>query len=107
MLKRAIKRIIFLGIVGTLFIIPTNVYSRAVFKINATSTETKFIRGVRHTKIIGEIEYNGVRSPNIINYTGANLKVNKNVRDIDGDNNQNHGLELGYLRGQINNTNLR
>ena len=107
MLKRLTKRFIFLFIVVVALFLPTKISSQAAFKIIATSTETKFVRGVRHTVIKGEIEYNGVRSPQIINYTGANVKVNKNVKVVVGDSYQEHGLGRDNLRGQIYSTNLR
>lgn len=59
---------------------------KAEFMVTPTSTETTYIDGVEHTKIIGTIENDsGVITNQVINYLGGNPTTNPNLHVISGD----------------------
>lgn len=54
------------------------------------SRETRFVDGVRHTKIVGQIQYNDVMSDQVINYIGANVSQYSDLNIVVGDKYKPH-----------------
>jgi len=63
---------------------------QASMRLTVTSRENRFVEGVRNTKIVGQIEYEGVASNQVINYLGANVSQYENLNVVVGDTYKPH-----------------
>lgn len=88
------------------FIVPNTVHVNAALRIYSTVKETRFVEGVRHTRIVGEIDHNGTKSKQIINYVGANLK-DTDINVVVGDNYADYGFGMSNIISQVYNVNRR
>jgi hypothetical protein len=79
----------------------------AAFRMNETTRETVFVEGVRHTKIVGTIDMDGVVTNQVINYIGANVKQYSDLNVVVADNYPAHGWSMVGLPVIINNVNQR
>jgi hypothetical protein len=86
-----------------LLLLITVSFSMRTFEVNAQfrftqrDQTTVVIDDIRHTRIVGRIEYNGVESRQVINYMGANIKTFDNINIVVGDNYQSHGWGMGNI----------
>jgi len=62
----------------------------ANMRLFITSKETEFVEGVRHTEIVGQLEYDGVTSNQVINYLGANVSQFADLNVVVGDSYKPH-----------------
>jgi hypothetical protein len=62
----------------------------AYFRVNEETKYTEYNEGVRHTKVTGTIDYDGVVSNQVMNYIGANVKTNTALNIVTGDNYYSH-----------------
>lgn len=62
----------------------------ADMRLTVTSRETEYVESVRHTKIVGQLEYDGVTSNQVINYLGANVLDNSDMNIVVGDSYKAH-----------------
>jgi hypothetical protein len=63
---------------------------QASMRLFVDTRETTFVDGVRHTKIVGQLEYDGVTSNQVINYMGANVLQYPDLNIAVGDNYKAH-----------------
>lgn len=63
---------------------------QASMRLTVTSRENRFVEGVRNTKIVGQLEYEGVISNQVINYLGANVSQYANLNVVVGDTYKPH-----------------
>jgi hypothetical protein len=96
------KKLLTLSLVIVLFLAFTGYTVRAEMRLTTSLKETQYIDGVRHTKIIGELEYDGVLSDQVINYLGANVQNYSDLNVVVGDNYKPHdswgrGTLLGHI----------
>lgn len=77
--------------------------SQAYFRVNQEIRETRFVEGIRHTYLMGEIDYNGTTSRQNINYIGANPTQYSNLNIVTGDHYQAHGWGMGNINLIIDN----
>lgn len=63
---------------------------QASMRLTITTRETRFVEGVRHTEIVGQLEYEGVTSNQVINYIGANVSLYDDLNIVVGDNYKPH-----------------
>jgi len=68
------KKILTLTLIIVLFLAFTGYTVRAEMRLTTSLKETQYVDGVRHTKIVGQLEYDGVVSNQVINYLGANVQ---------------------------------
>ena len=69
------------------------IFSPAVeadMRLDVSLRETEFVEGVRHTKIVGQLEYDGVTSNQVINYLGANVSQFSDLNVVVGDSYKPH-----------------
>lgn len=52
--------------------------------------ETRFVEGIRHIEAVGQIDYDGVVSNQVLNYIGINVKNNEDIHLVVGDNYYDH-----------------
>jgi hypothetical protein len=69
----------------------------AFFRLNETTKETVYVEGVRHTKIVGSIDMDGVVTNQVINYIGANPTTFSDINIVVADNYQAHGWGMSGL----------
>jgi hypothetical protein len=69
----------------------------AAFRLYETTKETTFVEGVRHTKIVGSIDMDGLVTNQVINYIGANVKSFSDLNVIVSDNFQDHSWRMSGL----------
>lgn len=62
----------------------------ADMRLTISSRETEYVENVRHTKIVGQLEYDGVTSNQVINYMGANVLTNSSLNVVVGDSYKAH-----------------
>lgn len=90
----------------SIFLIPSTGIS-AYFHLTYDEKTTDFVDGVRHTRMVANINYNSVETPQIINYLGANPTSSSDLNIIVGDNYANFDFGKGELNTMINNINTR
>lgn len=59
---------------------------QAAFRLTETTKETVYVDGVRHTKIVGSIDMDGLITDQVINYLGANPGSRSDLNIIVADN---------------------
>ncbi|MDO9628856.1 MAG: phosphodiester glycosidase family protein [Acholeplasmataceae bacterium] len=69
----------------------------AAFRLYETTKQTVFVEGVRHTKIVGSIDMDGLVTNQVINYIGANPKLYSDINLVVADNFQAHGWGMSGL----------
>lgn len=69
----------------------------AFFRIEWDTRDTRFVEGVRHIRIAGTIDFNGVESRQVINYFGANPALRDDLHIIVGDNYVDYGWGMGNI----------
>lgn len=77
------------------------------FRVNYTEKTTEYIDGVRHTRMVADINLDGTESSQVINYLGANISAKSDLNIVVGDNYMNYGWGRGDLNTIINNVNGR
>jgi len=90
--------------VGTFLFIPA-IHVHAEFLFDWETRETEFYEGVRHTEMIGTIQYNGVRTQQKINYLGGNLLTKNDLHIVTGDNFRDFGWGKGTILNMIDRIN--
>lgn len=96
------KKLISLGLIFILFLAFAGQTIRAEMRLTTSLKETTYVDGVRHTKIVGQLEYDGVVSNQVINYLGANVLNFSDLNLVVGDNYKPHdswgrGTLLGHI----------
>ncbi|MCR3905404.1 MAG: phosphodiester glycosidase family protein [Tenericutes bacterium] len=79
----------------------------AAFRLYETTKETVFVEGVRHTKIVGSIDMDGLVTNQVINYIGANVKQYSDLNIVVADNYPAHGWSMSGLPVIIENVNQK
>lgn len=79
----------------------------SLFRIDEDSKITTYYHGIRHTEIIGTIDYNDTESRQKINYMGANPTNFEDLNLVVGDNYLDYGWGMGDLATIITNVNNR
>ncbi len=79
------KKLMSLILIFVLSVMIFSPYVKADMRLTISSRETEYVEGVRHTKIVGELDYNGVKSDQVINYLGANVLQNNELNIVVGD----------------------
>ncbi|MFA7422368.1 MAG: phosphodiester glycosidase family protein [Acholeplasmataceae bacterium] len=84
----------------------------AFFRVEEETKETVYVEGIRHTKIVGSINNDGKITRQVMNYLGANVGVDSNLKIVVGDNYYNHQDENGKwgmfnIHGLIENVHSR
>ncbi len=80
----------------TFLFIPT-INVQASFTYDWATKETEFYKSVRHTELIGMINYNGVETQQKVNYLGGNIFNNDDLHIITGDNFRDFGWGKGTI----------
>lgn len=101
-----IKSILLFFVLTLGLVLPTAVKVDAFFRVYPTTKETRYVEGVKHQKIIGDIDFNGTSSKQIINYVGANIKT-EDIKVVVGDGYADYGFGMSNLLSQIYNVNRR
>lgn len=81
--------------------------SEASLRVNHDIRETRFVDGVRHTYIQGEIDFNGTKSNQKINYIGANPTQDDTLHVVTSDNYAPYGFGMGNMNLLIDNIHQR
>lgn len=86
--------------------------SQAYFRVVEDSKHVEYVDGIKHTKIVGTINSDGVESRQVINYLGANIKTNTDINIVVGDNYKLHQDEndiwgMSNILGLIDNVHSR
>lgn len=100
------KIVLIVLLLTTIILVPSTSVS-AVFRVNYDEKTTEFYDGVRHTRVTGMIEYDGVESKQTINYLGANPSKFSDINVVVGDNYLNYSFGKGDLHTIIDNINTR
>lgn len=84
----------------------------AYFRVNEETKDTEYVEGVRHTKIVGTIDNDGIVTRQVMNYIGANVLQNNDLNIVVGDNYYNHQDDNGKwgmfnIHGLIENVHAR
>jgi hypothetical protein len=69
----------------------------AAFRLYETTKETTFVEGIRHTKIVGSIDMDGLITNQVINYIGANPTLYSDINIVVSDNFPDHGWRMSGL----------
>ncbi|MBU1144068.1 MAG: phosphodiester glycosidase family protein [Firmicutes bacterium] len=69
----------------------------AAFRLYETTKETSFVEGIRHTKIVGSIDMDGLVTNQVINYIGANPTLYSDINVIVSDNFYDHEFRMSGL----------
>ena len=69
--------------------------SYAYFRVNEITKDTQFNEGIRHTKVVASLDYDGVLSDQVMNYIGANIKDKEDLHIVTADNYYDHQDENG------------
>ena len=69
----------------------------AAFRIYETTKETTFVEGIRHTKIVGSIDMDGLVTNQVINYIGANPTQYSDINIVVSDDYQAHDWKMSGL----------
>ena len=104
--KYLVKSIILFFVLTLGLILPTAIRIDAAFRVYPTTRETRYVEGVRHQRIVGDIDFNGTTSKQIINYVGANIKTS-DIKVVVGDGYADYGFGMSNLLSQIYNVNRR
>jgi len=59
---------------------------QAAFRLTETTKDTVYVEGVRHTKIVGSIDMDGLITDQVINYLGANPTTRSDLNIVVADN---------------------
>jgi hypothetical protein len=86
--------------------------ARASFRINEDTKTTEYREGIRHTKIIGSINSNGIETNQVMNYVSANVMQYSDINIVVGDNYSLHQDEndkwgMSNILGLIENVHSR
>ncbi len=103
MKKKLLAIILFLVVLSS----PNFTHVKGLFRVNYSERTTEYVEGVRHTKMIASINYNGTETEQVINYLGANISEHSDLNVVVGDNYLNYGWGKGDLNTIINNINTR
>lgn len=90
------KLLIFIVLAMTVFQFQS-IEVQATLRFTQKEQTTVFVDDIRHTRIVGRIEFNGIESRQVINYMGANIKTFDNINIVVGDLYQNHSWGMGNL----------
>lgn len=69
----------------------------AAFRLYETTKTTEYVEGVRHTKIVGSIDMDGLVTNQVINYIGANPTMFDDINIVVADNYPAHGWGMSGL----------
>lgn len=100
------KIVILILTISTLLSIQA-VHTKAYFRVLEDTKTTRYVDGVRHTEIVGDIDFNGVITSQKINYLGANPTSYDDLNIVVGDNYLQYGYAKGTLEEIIWNVNER
>ncbi|BCR36840.1 phosphodiester glycosidase family protein [Mariniplasma anaerobium] len=86
--------------------------AHAYFRINEDTKITEYKEGIRHTKIIGSINDDGVETNQVMNYVSANVMQNSDINIVVGDNyslhqDENDKWNMSNILGLIENVHSR
>lgn len=101
------KKITILALALFVFVSIQGVHTKAYFRVIDESKTTRYVDGVRHTEIVGDIDFNGVVTSQKINYMSANPTAYNDLNIVVGDNYLNYGYSKGTLEEIIYNVNDR
>jgi len=69
----------------------------AFFRLDETIKVTEYVEGVRHTKIVGTIDMDGLVTNQVINYIGANPTTFSDINIVVADDYDAHGWGMSGL----------
>ena len=69
----------------------------AFFRLDETTKVTEYVEGVRHTKIVGTIDMDGLVTNQVINYIGANPTTFSDINIVVADDYDAHGWGMSGL----------
>jgi len=101
------KRILSFVLLFVVMISPNFTQVESLFRVNYSERTTEYVDGVRHTKLVAKINYDGTETDQIINYLGANISTQSDLNIVVGDNYQDYGWGRGDLNTIIYNVNER
>lgn len=86
--------------------------AHAYFRVNEDTKVTEYVEGIRHTKIIGSINNDGVETNQVMNYVSANVVQHSDINIVVGDNYSLHQDEndkwgMSNILGLIENVDSR
>lgn len=86
--------------------------AHAYFRVNEDTKITEYKEGIRHTKIIGSINNDGVITNQVMNYLGANVMQHSDINIVVGDNyslqqDENQKWGMANILGLIENVDSR
>lgn len=91
------KKYIFLVLLLFTFSFVKFIDVQATFRLTETTKETEYIDGVRHTKIVGSIDMDGLVTEQVINYLGANPTTRSDLNIVVADNYPAFGWRMSGL----------
>ena len=103
MMKKTMSFLLFL----VLILSPNFTNVSGLFRVEYSEKTTEYVDGVRHTRMVAEINYNGTETNQVINYLGANISKYSDLNIVVGDNYMDFGWGRGNLNTIINNVNNR
>jgi len=69
----------------------------AAFRLFETAKSTEYVEGIRHTRIVGSIDMDGLVSDQVINYIGANPTAYADINIVVADDYDSHGWSMSGL----------
>ena len=103
MMKKILSILLFFLVVTS----PNFTHVESLFRVNYSERTTEYIDGVRHTKMVAMINYDGTETNQTINYLGTNISTHSDLNIVVGDNYMNYGWGRGDLNTIISNINGR
>jgi hypothetical protein len=86
--------------------------AHAYFRINEDTKITEYREGIRHTKIVGSINNDGIVTNQVMNYVSANVMQHSDINIVVGDNyslqqDENDKWGMSNILGLIENVHSR